>query len=290
LSLDDPAPPPDAAPPETPRPVDDAWRGWSATRLVVLALSLMTANLAAQVLAFQLTGNLFAAAGAGAALTILFAAGAAQAHAAQTGGDAPRTTRTHAAFDLVRMPAGECVLCAAAALGSLLPTSLLAGLSSGLHPPGPEWIAMYNRHLPGSAAGIALAAAAVVVAAPLAEELVFRGLIYRLGRRAWGPWPAAVVSALVFGLVHGEPWYLFGLVALGLLLAAVYELTGSLWSAVIVHAVHNAVALALLVVQGGLAADEPPATLGDWSGAALSFAAVLGVVVLLRRRAAVRER
>jgi len=272
-------PPPDAEPPPRPAPAGDGWSGWSTTRLLVLAISLMAANLAAQVLAFQLTDNLFAAAGAGAALTILFAAAAAQAR----GADAP------AAFDLSRMPPAEHLLCAAAALGSLLPTSLLAGLSFRLHPPGPEWIAMYNGHLPARAAGIALAAAAVVVAAPLAEEMVFRGLIYRLGRRAWGPWPAAVVSSLVFGLVHGEPWYLFGLLALGLLLAAVYELTGSLWSAVVVHAVHNAVALALLVTQGGLVVEEPPPTLQDWTGAAVSLAAVAGIVALLRRRAATRR-
>ncbi|MBK7702274.1 MAG: CPBP family intramembrane metalloprotease [bacterium] len=106
--------------------------------------------------------------------------------------------------------------------------------------------------------------------------------------RPWGP--AAVVSSLAFGLVHGEPWYLFGLVTLGLLLAAVYELTGSLWAAVIVHAVHNAVALTLLVIQGGLAAQEPPASLLDWGGAAVSFAAVAVIIALLRRRAAARRR
>jgi len=279
LHPEDPTTEPGSRPPERPLSGDDVWRGWSTRRLVVLAFSLMASNLAAQVLVFQLTDNLFAAAGAGAALTILFAAAATQARGAPP----------QAAFDLSRMPAAEHVLCAAAALGSLLPTSLLAGLSSRLHPPGPEWVAMYNSHLPDSAAGIALAAVAVVVAAPLAEEMVFRGLVYRLGRRAWGPWPAAVVSALIFGLVHGEPWYLFGLLALGLLLAAVYELTGSLWSAVIVHAVHNAVALALLVGQGGLVPEEPPPTLLDWTGAAVSLAAVAGIVALLRRRAAARR-
>lgn len=280
MQNDDPATPTGAPAPRIPPAAGDAWQGWSTARLVVLAFSLMAANLAAQVLAFQLTDNHFAAAGAGALLTILFAAAAAQS----------RGATPHAAFDLSRMPAAEHLLCAAAALGSLLPTSLLAGLSSQLHPPGPEWIAMYNAHLPDSAAGVALAALAVVVAAPLAEEMVFRGLVYRLGRRAWGPWPAAIVSSLAFGLVHGEPWYLFGLVALGLLLATVYELTGSLWASVIVHAVHNAVALTLLVIQGGLTAQEPPASLLDLGGAAVSFAAVAGIVTLLRRRAAARRR
>ena len=39
--------------------------------------------------------------------------------------------------------------------------------------------------------------------APLAEEIIFRGLLYGWLRRFWRVIPAAVVSALVFGAVHG---------------------------------------------------------------------------------------
>ena len=59
-----------------------------------------------------------------------------------------------------------------------------------------------------------LAFGAVVVVGPLAEEIIFRGLIHRVFSRTWGPWPAIIASALVFGLVHGEPWYLLGLVGM----------------------------------------------------------------------------
>lgn len=55
---------------------------------------------------------------------------------------------------------------------------------------------------------------AVVVFAPLGEELLFRGLLFQRLRRQAGLWPAAVGSGLVFGLAHSQS-------ALALLLAAV---------------------------------------------------------------------
>lgn len=55
---------------------------------------------------------------------------------------------------------------------------------------------------------------AVVVFAPLGEELLFRGLLFQRLRRQAGLWPAALGSGLVFGLAHSQS-------ALALLLAAV---------------------------------------------------------------------
>ena len=52
--------------------------------------------------------------------------------------------------------------------------------------------------------GLPLTVVAAVVAAPLAEELFFRGFAFgelvRAGR--WGFWPAAIVTGAVFGAVH----------------------------------------------------------------------------------------
>lgn len=55
---------------------------------------------------------------------------------------------------------------------------------------------------------------AVVVFAPLGEELLFRGLLFQRLRRQAGLWPAALGSGLVFGLAHSPS-------ALALLIAAV---------------------------------------------------------------------
>lgn len=45
---------------------------------------------------------------------------------------------------------------------------------------------------------------AVVVFAPLGEEMLFRGLLFQTLRQRAGLWPAALVSGLVFGLAHSE--------------------------------------------------------------------------------------
>lgn len=82
--------------------------------------------------------------------------------------------------------------------------------------------------------------------APLAEEIIFRGLIYRWLRRFWPVLPATFVSAAVFGVVHGLPPVIAAAFVVGLLLAVVYERTGSLWAPTIVHATQNCVAMAIM--------------------------------------------
>ena len=142
------------------------------------------------------------------------------------------------------------------AAAALLPTSALAGLSARVHPVDPQWLAFTATTCRPRDWASPWPRVTAVLAAPLAEELLFRGLIYRLARRTWGAWPAAVVSSLVFGLIHGEPWYLFGLVGLGLILAYLYEATGSLLAPVIAHALHNAVSLYVMLRPAGPAGGE----------------------------------
>lgn len=92
---------------------------------------------------------------------------------------------------------------------------------------------------------------AVVVFAPLGEELLFRGLLFQRLRRQAGLWPAALGSGLVFGLAHSPS-------ALALLVAAVIL-------AVVAQLLRRPLAAAL----------ERPAV--RWVGAAL-VAAVLSAV------------
>jgi membrane protease YdiL (CAAX protease family) len=187
-------------------------------------------------------------------------------------------------FHLDRLDAGTLAAAVVMAAAALLPTSALAGLSARIHPVDPRWLEFYLEHLPSSGLGILVAAVTAVLAAPLAEELLFRGLVYRLARRTWGPWPAAVVSSLAFGLIHGEPWFLFGLVGLGLILAYLYETTGSLLAPVIAHALHNAVSLYLIVEDPDQIAANPPLTSSDWIQLTASVVALAVVAVLLSRR------
>lgn len=90
----------------------------------------------------------------------------------------------------------------------------------------------------------------IVIAAPLAEETFFRGLLFA-GLRDRLPFAAAaLVSGLVFGLPHlgpGNVIVVAQLAILGVILAWLYEETGSILPGIAVHIVNNALAFTLQV-------------------------------------------
>lgn len=99
---------------------------------------------------------------------------------------------------------------------------------------------------------VTLAVSALVLA-PLAEEWMFRGLLFRrvLGRSGRGV--AYGLSALAFAAIHGNPAGLVIYLWLGLVFARTYERTGWLGAAMAVHLGNNAYVLAMLFgfVGGG---------------------------------------
>jgi len=79
-----------------------------------------------------------------------------------------------------------------------------------------------------------------IVVAPICEEMVFRGYVYPVVKQYGGTWVAAIGSALLFSAAHSHAVALLPLFLLGLVLVGVYELTGSLWASIAVHACFNA--------------------------------------------------
>lgn len=79
-----------------------------------------------------------------------------------------------------------------------------------------------------------------VLAAPVFEEFVFRGLIFGGLRRSLPLWPAAAASAAVFAVVH-PPMSIIPVFFLGLCTALAYERGRSLFAPMLAHAVYNAV-------------------------------------------------
>ena len=80
-----------------------------------------------------------------------------------------------------------------------------------------------------------------IVLAPLAEELLFRGVVYPGLRSALGPWPAVPLSAVLFGLAHrdhGKVAVVFAAIV-GVAFALLVEGSGSLWPAVLAHLLVN---------------------------------------------------
>lgn len=99
----------------------------------------------------------------------------------------------------------------------------------------------------------------VCLGSPLVEELFFRGLFLRglvglaRGRLGWGPIAgvlgSAVLSGLVFGLIHGEPLQLLALAGFGMLLALLACTTGRLGAGIVAHVTFNSLTFIALVVS-----------------------------------------
>ncbi len=100
--------------------------------------------------------------------------------------------------------------------------------------------------------GLAIATGVLLIGvAPVAEEIFFRGFLYQAFRNSYGVWPGAILSGLVFGVIHFEFFKLVQLAILGVILALLFERTRSLWPPIMLHAVNNTLAFIYLMADGG---------------------------------------
>lgn len=83
------------------------------------------------------------------------------------------------------------------------------------------------------------------VLVPIAEEIVFRGVLYGWLRQSLSTETSVVISAIVFGLSHGIGFN--GMMSLlgGIGFALLYEYSGSVLPGILVHMVNNAVAISV---------------------------------------------
>jgi membrane protease YdiL (CAAX protease family) len=143
-----------------------------------------------------------------------------------------------------------------AIVGSTVIVSILVALSGSEATPDQ----VLTGDIAETPSQLLLAIAAAVVLAPVAEELLFRGLLHRALRVRLRIVPATLISSVLFAIVHvdvvlSQPIALVGLTLVGVVLALAYERTGSLLVPVMIHAVHNAVTIVAVVVTSRLDLD-----------------------------------
>jgi len=134
--------------------------------------------------------------------------------------------------------------------GSEMPRALLWGVAGGLVAAlaGVIYIEVIDAmdllpSRPDRMIAPALGALAVV-AAPVFEEFIFRGLIFGGLRRSFGPGVATLASAAIFAIVH-PPLSVIPVFAMGVCAALIYERTKVLAAPMLVHAIYNAAVIGL---------------------------------------------
>ena len=94
----------------------------------------------------------------------------------------------------------------------------------------------------------------VVIVAPFAEELFFRGFVFNGLRRRFGVPGAAVLSGLLFSAIHVTSGDLIGLLVpfaiIGFLFAILVARTGSLWNSILVHLTFNLIGISARIASG----------------------------------------
>ena len=155
-----------------------------------------------------------------------------------------------------------------------------------------QWLAQINRQLPlpeavrmfeqtqlelirtvlESGLGVSFNLVALALVPGFCEEVLFRGYAQRQFERASGPTAGILLSGVLFGLYHLRPSQLLPLAGLGIYLAYLTWRTGSLWPAILVHALHNGLA----VLMARLVRDSQAYDLETLEQAAMPWYAVVG--------------
>lgn len=101
-----------------------------------------------------------------------------------------------------------------------------------------------------SEAGAFMQILAVAVMAPLAEEIIFRAGIQGSLSRGLPKWVAIVASALIFGIMHGNPIGIIYATVLGILMGWIYSEFNSIIPSMVFHLAFNSMSLIISLFDG----------------------------------------
>ena len=102
-----------------------------------------------------------------------------------------------------------------------------------------------------SVLGWILYAAALIILAPIFEELLFRGTIYR-NNEPIGQLPAAIITGITFGMWHLVPIQAIGAAVLGIFLCLIFAGTRSIFPTMIIHSIFNIIVFLLTFLRSRL--------------------------------------
>ena len=110
--------------------------------------------------------------------------------------------------------------------------------------PAMQWMSEQIRILGEKPATAILLFAGLAAAPAICEELLFRGVVLTALRDRFRPKTGVIISSLLFSVYHLNPAQMPTAFVLGLILGWLTLRSGSIWPAILVHALHNGCLLA----------------------------------------------
>lgn len=93
-----------------------------------------------------------------------------------------------------------------------------------------------------------LAFVSLVIIAPIAEEIIFRGYLYGKLKKFVPIWISILVTSIVFGAIHGAWNLAIDTFVLSIVLCLLREMTGNIWSSILLHMAKNGIAFYILFI------------------------------------------
>ncbi len=144
--------------------------------------------------------------------------------------------------DILTAPAGLVVYFVISTALIYLATVLLAGFDvSEAQNTGFESLGQRYEYI--------LAFLTLVVIAPVAEEILFRGYLFGNLKKFVPIWIAILVTSLLFGFIHGAWNVAIDTFALSIMLCLLRLWTGSLWAPILLHMTKNGIAFYFLFIN-----------------------------------------
>lgn len=134
--------------------------------------------------------------------------------------------------------------CLFAAVGLYIIVSLMISLLPA------AWLADYDEAMSPAKYTSLISVLFSVIAAPVVEELVFRGIIQSRLEQAMSAWVAVLIQAALFGFIHGQPLQISYAFVLGLIFGWIRYCSQSILPTVAAHMAFNAMNLPTVTLNG----------------------------------------
>ncbi|MFO8235950.1 MAG: type II CAAX endopeptidase family protein [Bacteroidales bacterium] len=120
-----------------------------------------------------------------------------------------------------------------------------------------------------------------VIVAPVMEELIFRGIMLEGLLKNYNPLKAIILTNLLFGVAHLNPWQFAGAFLMGLFISWVYWRTRSIQLAIVIHFINNLVSYTAILITSKSPADISIKTFLENEAVYYSLALVSLVIVII---------